>query len=128
MTPFDQPRCPICGCVMLLRVSDRFTYEKSGLPKKFWACVKWPECTANVGADPKGDPIADPADWETRRRRREVHELLERVQPTSRGRERWLRQRGFGDGHVGRMDRDACERAIRVLGGTLAPLVRWPDP
>lgn len=68
--------CPECGAPMVLRTTTKFKY-KSGSPRKFYGCSRYPECQAAHGADPSGNPLGKPANKETKQARIGAHEKFD---------------------------------------------------
>lgn len=106
---------------MILRETQKYRYQRSQKPRKFYGCSKWPSCKNAHGAHPDGRPLGHPADKETRALRHDVHELLNQLTPprSKNGQSNWLKKRGFGGGHCGNMDKQACRQAIVVLRQTI---------
>ena len=44
--------CPDCGGDMVLRETRKFT-PRDGRPRKFYGCIRWPECNGIHGAHPR---------------------------------------------------------------------------
>lgn len=109
------PLCGDCGAPMTLKVSDRWAY-RNGSPKLMFTCSKAPACKGVHGAHPDGKPLGVPVDQETRTLRRMVHDKLFKNGFTHVAQHsKWLRERGFGGGHVGAMTKQECKRAIVAL-------------
>lgn len=64
--------CPECGADMVLRTTTKYKY-KSGSPRKFYGCSRYPLCQAAHGADPQGNPLGIPANKETKQARIVAH-------------------------------------------------------
>jgi hypothetical protein len=117
------PKCPDCGSPMQLRETTKIKYKKSGQPRKFWGCTRYPLCKATHGAHPDGRPLGIPGNAETKQARILAHEAFDALWKTkmpmfSRGQAyRWLQcELGLGkqDCHIGSFDVATCQRVIQL--------------
>lgn len=118
-TAYQDLLCPECGAPMEITFSNKYRY-RNGSRRLFYRCYKFPECSGSHGAHPNGAPLGKPANKETRLLRREVHEKLNQLFPWKKkiGRiktERWLKEKGFGEGHVAMMGPEECRAALKIL-------------
>lgn len=113
----NNPDCH-CGAPMRLKETSKFK-TKDGLPKKFWACTRYPECKGTVGAHPDGSPLGFPADNETKRLRHELHEILNRFWnynvPEQRQEMYAFLARETKSGHIGQMNKEELLELKRKL-------------
>jgi hypothetical protein len=72
---YPDVRCGDCGSAMVLRCTDRFTYQ-DGRPRLFYGCGRFPECRSIHGAHPDGYPLGVPADARTREARQHAHAVI----------------------------------------------------
>ena len=115
------PKCPECGADMVLRSTTKFTYKKSGAPRKFWGCSRWPHCNGIHGAHPDGRPLGIPGNQATKEARIRAHAIFDKLwkgTTTSRtSAYRWLEfELGLqpGTAHIGAFDIAMCEKVIEV--------------
>lgn len=130
MTKFDAKRleeaqrlrCPECGAPMVLRETSKYRYPRTGEPRKFWSCSRFPACRGIHGAHPNGKPLGVPANAETKRARIRAHRVFDtlwRGGPMSRDQAyRWM-QDALGmtkrQAHIGKFTIDECERLITAV-------------
>lgn len=92
---------------MMLQQEKDFTY-RSGQPRKFYRCDKYPECRGRHGAHPNGTPLGVPVKEEVRRLRKYVHVLATQIWgewDDDKGRAEmyeWL-AKNTKSGHIGKM-------------------------
>lgn len=108
---------------MVPKETTKYRY-KSGHPRKFWSCFRYPECDIAVGAHPDGSPVGKPADTATRKARTAAHKSFDA----------WKQQHGYGKGeayrvladglrvvepkaHMGQMNAEMCQAVVRFCGG-----------
>lgn len=111
--------CPECGAEMMLRVTKKFTY-KSGEPRKFYGCERWPECKATHGAHPDGSPLGKPANQETKNARIKAHEAFDDFfKDVSKSKAYCLLQTIMGmtpqEAHIANFDITQCELLIHKI-------------
>ncbi len=99
-------RCPECGAAMTLQKSDLYTY-RSGKPRKYYRCVRYPECKASHSAHPDGSPQGVPVPEMIRRFRKYVHVIATSIWDYDDEKERaamyeWL-AKNTKSGHIGKM-------------------------
>lgn len=111
--------CPDCGARMKRRMGKYGT---------FYGCSHYPQCRGAVSCGPDGEPIASPADSETRSARVEAHHVFDRLWKTGvvpGGRSeayRWLvRTMGIHskDAHIGKFDKQQCARLVELASAKL---------
>lgn len=119
--PIDAPTC-FCGSPMALRETKKFTYRKSGAPRKFWGCSRWPSCDGVVGAHPNGAPVGTCADTETKNARIAAHEAFDAMWKSGRmsrasAYKRLAKVMGIPsrDAHIGGFTKEQCETLIARL-------------
>lgn len=74
----SKPMCPDCGAVMVLRTA-RVLRDSKGRPKRFFGCIRYPECRSVHSATHDGKPIGIPVDRETKDLRIVAWRASERV-------------------------------------------------
>jgi ssDNA-binding Zn-finger/Zn-ribbon topoisomerase 1 len=114
--------CPDCGAPMKLRETKKFTYPKSGKPRLFYGCTRWPECNATHGAHPDGKPLGHPANTETKALRSRCHRLVDELtteRPKGALYAAIADALGMSEGeiHFGNFDKEQCEAAIKFMEG-----------
>jgi ssDNA-binding Zn-finger/Zn-ribbon topoisomerase 1 len=115
------PACAICDAPMRLRESRAYPLP-NGQPRLFWGCSRYPRCRGTHGAHPDGRPLGTPADEETKCARRAAHAALDQLWqhgPFTRRGAYAVVQRLMGmtkdQAHIGKFDRETCERLITRL-------------
>lgn len=123
----------------LLGISDKVVCE-CGSPmryvaiRRFYGCVRWPDCRGSIGAHPDGTPMGIPTTDEALKiARREGHFVLDSFRGMTRNRRYYMLQKLLKmtreECHFGLFDLDTCLRAINLLraeylrihGKTLGP-------
>ncbi|MBV8782508.1 MAG: topoisomerase DNA-binding C4 zinc finger domain-containing protein [Phycisphaerae bacterium] len=102
------PICPDCGAPMVLRSSPKFRY-RSGEPRKFFGCSRFPECTATHCAHPDGKPMGTPADTATKQARIRAHGAFDQLWKGPSA------PMSPDDAHIGRFTAEQCEQLIERL-------------
>lgn len=106
---------------MVLRTTERFTYP-NGQARKFFGCVRFPDCHGAHGAHPDGTPMGTPADKRTRIARVNAHAAFDAA-AKARGMSRkdsyrWLQDLTDLDrlhAHISMFDAETCERLVAVI-------------
>lgn len=113
--------CPECGAPMVLKTTTRYTY-RSGAPRKFYGCSKWPACNATHGAHESGEPLGIPANAETKVARIKAHDAFDLLWKsgamTRKDAYRLMRElmgMTAEECHIGRFSKDECERLVEAL-------------
>lgn len=112
-------RCPECGARMVLRETEKYRYPKSGEPRKFFGCSKYPDCKGTHGAHPDGKPLGKPANAETKQARIAAHAAFGKW----RDRHGLRKSEGYKhlaamldvpghEAHIGQMDKKTCEAVV----------------
>lgn len=88
--------------------------------RRFWSCLRYPECNGVHGAHPDGKPMGIPADKRTRMVRFEAHTVFDaawRARGMSRSKAyQWLCEiMGSKDAHIGRMTYDECKYLVMAI-------------
>lgn len=109
--------CPECGAPMVLRKTDKFSYE-SGQPRYFYGCSRWPLCQATHGAHPNGEPMGIPADKETKEWRIRAHEAFDdwwgdKGLTRREGYLRLAEHFGIKGIHIGELNVEGCQKVIK---------------
>jgi len=116
---------------MVLRETTKYTYPKSGLPRKFYGCSRWPVCAAAHGAHPNGEPLGVPANKETKEARQAAHQAFDALWH-GRG---MVKRLGYqllqeimgmtaDEAHIAKFTKEQCETLIakiKTLDATAAP-------
>lgn len=109
--------CPDCGSEMVLRETKKYTY-KNGVARKFFGCVRFPDCTATHGAHPDGKPLGVPADSDTKMARIELHDVCRKIWGEPKRGKRpmyeWLKKNALKE-HIGEMSLDDIEKTKSLL-------------
>jgi ssDNA-binding Zn-finger/Zn-ribbon topoisomerase 1 len=113
--------CPECGSEMLLKETKKFL-TKSGEPKKFYGCSRFPLCNSTHGAHPNGSPLGTPATQEVKDLRIKVHGLCDQIwgdwKVISREKKReiydWMKKNAPKE-HIAEMDKNDLLETERVL-------------
>lgn len=113
--------CPECGAPMVLRTTTKFRY-KSGSPRKFYGCSRYPLCQAAHGADPDGKPLGTPANKETKKARIAAHKVFDSYwekQGLHRNQAYKLLQDIMelspDDAHIGKFNEEQCLELIKRI-------------
>lgn len=111
------PTCPDCGAPMMLRETERFK-TKTGSPRKFYGCSRFPKCMATHGAHPDGRPLGVPGNAETKAARGRAHAAFDAIwqdgRLTRHAAYAWLAAKLGGESHMGAMGVEQCERVVML--------------
>ena len=107
--------CGLCSSPMVLRDSVKYP------GRRFWGCVRWPECDGAHGAHPDGRPLGIPGDRETCAARMRAHAAFDQLwKGGSMSRQdayRWMR-RALGlsrkEGHIAMFNIEQCDALVRA--------------
>lgn len=116
------PVCPECGSEMELRKTKKFT-TKSGQPKKFWSCSRFPQCQGAHGAHPDGTPLGRPGTKEEKAARRSAHAVFDALAHEKK----WSKNDAYAwlakelkmtreECHIANFGVDECAEVLRVCG------------
>jgi ssDNA-binding Zn-finger/Zn-ribbon topoisomerase 1 len=135
MTPV---KCPDCGSPMVLRETTRFLYPKSGQPRRFYGCSKYPQCRATHGAHPNGNPCGIPGDASTKKARIEAHNVFDTLWKSgrmTRPQAYQVMQELMGlpesQAHIAMFNREQCSKLVSAILTQYPPLEMGqniPDP
>lgn len=121
--------CPDCGGPMRLLTSDRYFYH-NGNPRKWFGCMRWPDCKGTHTSDENGAPLGIPGDRRTRQARILAHNVFDawwrsRRMKRSNAYKRLKEIMGMSDkdmAHIGKFTAEQCftliEKIARVQGVT----------
>jgi ssDNA-binding Zn-finger/Zn-ribbon topoisomerase 1 len=107
---------------MILRTSKDSRYPKSGKPRKYYGCARYPKCDIVCGAHPDGTPLGIPGDGETRKSRYELHAVFDQLWIS----QRWSRQEAYyilqiltgldcEEAHIANFDKKKCLQVMGLL-------------
>lgn len=106
---------------MTLRQTTKYTY-KSGAPRKFYGCPRYPLCTEIHGAHENGEPYGVPADKETRQLRIVAHEAFDKFWKEGIIRRQFAYeclQECLGltssEAHIGKFTKEQCLKLIDAI-------------
>lgn len=99
---------------MVLRETKKFQ-TKDGQNRKFYGCLRWPECNGVIGAHPDGKPLGFAADDETKLLRREAHKLLSKWYGNDNKSIYIFLKNNTVSGHIGMTGKDELKELIKKL-------------
>jgi len=120
----NAPYCGQCGSRMVLKETSRYQYA-DGTNRKFWGCVRYPECSGTVGSNANGKALGIPGSGPTKKYRIEAHKALERrLRGSAKGIFRGDLYRTLAkemkidpqECHIGMFNIEQCKKAIRIFG------------
>jgi hypothetical protein len=101
---------------MVLWTTTKFKY-KSGSPRKFYGCSRYPLCDAAHGADPDGRPLGTPANKETKQARIAAHDKFDAYWKKNRLHRNQaykllqdIMELSPKDAHIAMFTKDQCEK------------------
>ena len=114
-------KCPDCNSEMVLKQTKKFTY-KDGSPRKFYSCVRFPECNGIISCHQDGKPYGTPVTKKTRQLRIQAHtafdSLWKQAGMERRDAYKWLSQKmgiKASQCHIGMFDEFRCLQVIEIM-------------
>ena len=111
---------PICFCGSGTRLFGSPYRNKDGSRKRYWCCLRFPECKGSVGAHPNGKPLGYIADPETKKSRIAAHNAMDPLWKHGGMNRSDLyvliaKELGIAELHIGFADIELCRRVEEVV-------------